>query len=109
MDKELIARQEAENDGQTVYLYFDEMVGMYLAFGLSAYYVTMAANPHVAFSDALKLPVALLRKGHVNTLRQAFEKVEHTTGSFYKFRMRAKIGDQGYEKWKSKVLEKMGL
>ena len=42
MDKEKIAQQEAANDGQTINLYYDEMVGVYLAFGLSAYYATMA-------------------------------------------------------------------
>ncbi len=109
MDKELILKQETANDGQTVFLYYDEMVGMYLAFGLSAYYVTMAANPHVAFSDALQMPVAMLRKGHVKMLRQAFDKVEHTPNCYYRFRMKANVGNQGYERWKSKVLEKTGL
>ena len=45
MDKELIMQQEAANDGQTIHLYYDEMVGVYLAFGLSAYYTTMVVTP----------------------------------------------------------------
>ena len=109
MDKEKIAQQEAANDGQTINLYYDEMVGVYLAFGLSAYYVTMAASPHITFSDALQLPVALLRKGHVNLLRQAFEKVEHTQKSYYRFRLRTKVGSVGYQRWLAKSLEKTVL
>ena len=109
MDKDKIAQQEAANDGQTINLYYDEMVGLYLAFGLSAYYTTMVASPHITFSDALQLPVALLRKGHVNMLRQALEKVEHTEKCFYRFRLRTKVGDSGYERWKVKSLEKTKL
>jgi len=47
MDKTKIMQLEAANDGQTVYLFYDEMAGLYLAFGLSAYYVTMVTNPFV--------------------------------------------------------------
>lgn len=109
MDVELIKQQEAANDGQTIYLYYDELVGVYLAFGLSAYYVTMVASPFITFSNSLQLPVALLRKGHVNLLRQAFVKLEHTQSSFYKFRMRTKVGDVGYQRWLKKSLEKTEL
>ena len=109
MDKELILQQEAANDGQTIYLYYDEMVGVYLAFGLSAYYTTMVVTPYVSFSDAMQMPVALLRRGHVNSLRQSMTKVEHITRSYYHFRIRQKVGDAGYERWKIKALQKTEL
>ena len=53
MNKELIAQQEAANDGQSIFLYYDGMAGMYLAFGLSAYYVTMVIEPFLSFSDEM--------------------------------------------------------
>ena len=34
IDKEIISKNEAENDGQTIHLYYDEIAGMYMAFGL---------------------------------------------------------------------------
>ena len=109
MDKELIMQQEAANDGQTVHLYYDDMVGVYLAFGLSAYYSSMVVTPYVSFSEALQMPVALLRRGHVNALRQAMTKVEHTPHSYYRFSLRQKVGDAGYERWKTKALQKTEL
>ena len=42
IDKEIIAKNEAENDGKTIYLYYDDIAGMYMAFGLSAYYIGQA-------------------------------------------------------------------
>jgi hypothetical protein len=109
MDKELIMQQEAANDGQTIHLYYDEMVGVYLAFGLSAYYTTMVVTPYVSFSKTLQMPVALLRKGHINSLRQSMTKLEHIQHSYYRFRLNQKVGDAGYEKWLSRSLEKTEL
>lgn len=103
MDKEKIMQQEAANDGQTVYLYFDDMAGLYLAFGLSAYYVTMVTNPLIRYSRATGMPVALLRRSDILSLRQALTKVEHVQKSYYVFRMRQQIGDVGYEKWNKKL------
>ena len=109
MDKELMMQQEAANDGQTVHLYYDDMVGVYLAFGLSAYYSSMVVTPYVSFSETLQMPVALLRRGHVNALRQAMTKLEHTPHSYYRFCLRQKVGDAGYERWKTKALQKTEL
>lgn len=105
MDKELIAQQEAANDGQTINLYFDDMVGLYVAYGLSAYYADMVTNPILSFSSALGEPVALLGRGNILYLRQSLTKVEHTQKTYYQFQMRTKIGDAGYNRWKEKHIK----
>jgi hypothetical protein len=109
MDIELVKQLEAANDGQTIHLFYDDMVGLYLAFGQSAYYTAMVVTPYVSFSNALQMPVALLRRGHVNALRQAMQKLEHTRKSYYQFRLRQRVGDAGYERWLTHSLEKMEL
>lgn len=109
MDKELIKQLEAANDGQSVHLFYDDLAGLYLAFGLSAYYATMVVNAHVSYSDALEMPVVLLRKGHVNSLRQAMAKVEHTLQSYYHFRLHTKVGSEGYDKWLKVAIKKTEL
>lgn len=106
MDKNLILKQESENDGQSIYLYYDAMAGVYLAFGLSAYYSTMAADAYVSYSLELQKPVALLRRHHILQLRQSLTKVEHRMKDYYKFKMRIPLGEEGYERWKNKVFEK---
>ena len=103
MDKTKILQLEAANDGQTVYLFYDEMAGLYLAFGLSAYYVTMVTNPFMSYSDVMDMPVALLKRSHILLLRQALTKVEHVQNSYYVFRIRQKIGDAGYKAWEHKL------
>lgn len=94
---------EAANDGETVNLFYDDMAGLYLAFGLSAYYVTMVTSPFMSYSKAMDMPVALLRRSHILSLRQALTKTDHVRKSHYVFRMRQKIGDAGYETWRKKL------
>ena len=60
MDKNEIILKEQGNDGQSIFLFYDDMVGMYVAYGLSAYYTTMVVSPLLSYSEALKMPVALL-------------------------------------------------
>ena len=105
MDKELILQQEAANDGQTIHLYYDDMVGMYVAFGLSAYYADMATSPIISYSEAIGKPVVLLGRRQVQYLRQSLTKVEHTQKRYYQFRMRTKIGEAGYKRWEEKVVK----
>ncbi|MBQ9677054.1 MAG: hypothetical protein IJV44_02845 [Prevotella sp.] len=106
MDKEQILQKEAENNGQTIYLYYDSMAGMYLAFGLSAYYTTMVTEPYVSYSEEMKMPVALLRRQHILFLRQSLKKIDHQVKGFYVFQLKQTVGDGGYAKWSMKVQER---
>lgn len=99
MDIELIKQHETANDGQTIHLFYDDMVGVYLAFGLSAYYSTMVVEPCISYSDALKMPVALLDRFQIKFLRQSVTKLEHQPQSYYRFQLRTKVGEAGYERW----------
>ena len=103
MDKEIIKQLETANDGQTIHLFYDEMVGMYLAFGLSAYYTTMVVEPFISYSNALEMPVALLDRLQIKFLRQSVTKVEHQPQAYYRFRLRTKVGSAGYERWRKEL------
>ena len=106
MDKNEITLNEVGNDGRSVFLYYDAMAGVYLAFGLSAYYTTMVTDPYMSYSEEMQMPVALLRRNHINSLRQSMQKVEHTKMEYYRFQLRQTIGEEGYTKWAQTMLEK---
>ena len=106
MDKDTITLQEVGNDGRSVFLYYDGMAGVYLAFGLSAYYTTMVTDPYMSYSEDMQMPVALLRRNHINALRQSLKRVEHTEREYYRFQLRQTIGEEGYAKWAQTMLEK---
>lgn len=105
INKEEILRKESENDGQSIYLFRDEMIGMYVAYGLSAYYTTMVVEPYTSFSEELQMPLVLLKHEHILYLRQSLVKLEHIRGTYYHFLLREPIGDAGYQRWLEKVKE----
>ena len=37
MNKDLITQNEVDNDGKTIHLYFNTEIGLYVAFGFSAF------------------------------------------------------------------------
>lgn len=103
IDKEIVLKKESGNDGQTVFLFFDDFYDLYVAFGLSAYYSTMVVEPYLTYSESLNLPIAFFDKSQIKFLRQSLTKVEHTPGHSYEFRTRIPIGKAGYDKWKNEV------
>ena len=103
IEKSIIIEKESMNDGQTIHLFYDDVVGMYLAFGLSAYYTTMVVEPCISYSDALNMPVALLDRLQIKVLRQSVTKVEHQPQSYYRFQLRTKVGEAGYKRWRKEL------
>lgn len=99
IEKEIILERETANDGQSVFLFYDERYGLYTAFGWSAYYTTMVVNPILSYSDELQMPVALIPRKLICGLRQSMTKVEHEAKKYYVFSLKRKIGNAGYQKW----------
>ena len=106
MDKELALKKESENDGQSIFLFFDEFYDLYVAFGLSAYYSTMVLDPYLSYSGSVDMPIAFFDKAQIRILRQSLKKVEHIPNCSYMFHTRIPIGKGGYEKWKNEVKAK---
>lgn len=98
-DKNIILEKETANDGQSVFLFYDERYGMYTAFGWSAFYSTMVIDPILSYSDELQMPVALIPRDLIRSLSQSLTKVEHEVKSYYVFILKRKVGSAGYQKW----------
>lgn len=103
MNKDECLKKESTNDGQSLFLFFDDFYDLYVAFGLSAYYSTMVVEPNLTYSESLNLPIAFFDKTQIRFLRQSLKKVEHTPHRSYEFRTRTPIGKAGYDKWKNEV------
>lgn len=103
MDIDRIILNEKENDGQTIYLYFNDDIGMYTAYGPSAFFLCHVIDPVVSYSRNFNLPVALINKNQVLELRQSLKIEEHERQSYYRFLAKRVIGLSGYEKWKAGI------
>ena len=69
MNKEEITINEVQNDGKTIHLYFNPEIGLYVAYGFSAFFAAHIVDVIAAFSEDLQMPVALMRKPDVSELR----------------------------------------
>ena len=63
-----ITRNEILNDGKTIHLYFNGMIGLYVAYGISAYLLTKYATAKPSYSDDMQMPVAVINVEHYEEL-----------------------------------------
>ncbi len=99
MDNHLVSTNELQNDGKTIHLYFSREVGLYLAYGFSAFFVTHFLNVITAFSEELQMPVALLRKSEVSELRLFTIKREHDYHRYYRLELKQSFPLNDYKRW----------
>ena len=99
MDKDLITQNEVQNDGKTIHLYFNTEVGLYVAYGFSAFFASHIVNVITAFSEDLMMPVALMRKPDVTELRLSTIKHEHDYHVYYRLELKKGLALEDYARW----------
>lgn len=102
MDK-IIIDNEVGNDGKTIHLYFNSEVGLYVAYGFSAFYAAHIVDVIAAFSEDLQMPVALMRKSDVNELRINTIKRQHDYHSYYRLELKKELPLDDYSRWVESV------
>lgn len=103
MDKELITKNEVENDGKTIHLYFNTEIGLYVAYGFSAFFAAHIVDVIAAFSEDLQMPVALMRKPDVTELRLSTIKHIHDYHEYYKLSLKKALALDDYVRWANSV------
>ena len=103
MDKDLITSNEVQNDGKTIHLYFDTEVGLYVAYGFSAFFASHIVDVITAFSEDLQMPVALMRKPDVTELRLSTIKHQHDYNEYYRLELKQELALNNYKRWANSV------
>ena len=101
MNQEIIIFNEVQNDGKTIHLYFNPEVGLYVAFGFSAFFASHIVNAITAFSEEMQMPVMLLRKADVDELRMSTIRIQHDYHEYYKLELKHKLPLDDYARWAS--------
>ena len=99
MDKETITINEVQNDGKTIHLYFNTEIGLYVAYGFSAFFASHIVNVITAFSEDLMMPVALMRKPDVTELRLSTIKHVHNYHVYYRLELKKELALDDYTRW----------
>lgn len=98
-DKKTIVQNELDNDGKTIHLYFDPAIGLYVAYGFSAFFAAHIVDVITAFSEELEMPVALMRKPDVTELRRSTLRLVHNYHEYYRLEMKQEMGLADYVRW----------
>lgn len=103
INKDLITINEVDNDGKTIHLYFNTEIGLYVAYGFSAFFASHIIDVISAFSEDLLMPVALMRKKDVSELRISTEKQRHDYHKYYRLELKNPIPLDDYTRWANSV------
>ena len=104
MDKNQIIQNEVENDGKTIHLYFNKEIGLYVAFGFSAFFASHIVPVIASFSEELEMPVALMRKPDVWELRESTVKHLHEYHKYYRLELKKEMDLDDYVRWGKSVM-----
>lgn len=99
MNKELIIQNEVDNDGKTIHLYFNTEVGLYVAFGFSAFFAAHIVDAITSYSEDMHMPVALMRKPDVMELRLSTVKHQHDYHEYYRLELKQEVPLDDYQRW----------
>lgn len=103
MNKDLITMNEVMNDGKTIHLYFNPEIGLYVAYGFSAFFAAHIVDVIASFSEDMQMPVALLKKPDVTELRLSCIKKQHDYHVYYHLELRNELGLDDYARWTDSV------
>ena len=67
---ENITKNEILNDGRTIHLYFNGMIGLYVAYGISAFLLCKYAKAKPSYSEEMQMPVAVINAEHYEELKK---------------------------------------
>lgn len=104
MNKELITQNEVDNDGKTIHLYFNTEVGLYVAFGFSAFFAAHIVDVITAYSEDMHMPVALMRKSDVTELRLSTVKHQHDYHEYYRLELKQEMPLEDYQRWAASTM-----
>ncbi len=96
MIKDRIQRMESSNDEQTINLFYDETLGQYVAFGLSAYYTTLVTDPYAVYSEEMDMPMVRLEAQDIKAISQKMKLIKHEAKTYYKFQLQNRVGQRWY-------------
>ena len=95
---ENITMNEVENDGRTIHLYFNGVVGLYAAYGLSAFILSQLTEVKPSFSDDMQMPVVVINHARYELLKEKLIVVREAR-NYRCLWVEEPIDEQAYDEW----------
>lgn len=99
---EIIARNEIYNDGKTIHLYFNGLVGLYTAYGMSAYLLSKQVETTPSYSESMQMPVVVINAAHYRELAHKLSLLKNI-GSYRCMAVENPADQDAYDEWASSL------
>lgn len=97
---EKIVLNEVNNAGDRIHLYFNGWVGLYVAYGISAYLLSKETKVAPSYSVDLQMPVTVINTGHYDLLTQRLEVLKKVE-NYRCLKAEAEYNEEAYSEWAS--------
>lgn len=102
---DIITRNEVLNDGKTVHLYFNGLVGLYVAYGYSAFLLSKTIAVSASYSWDMQMPVVVINAVRQKEVVKILQEKKHTP-AYYCFVTRDAVNMDEYAEWAGELREK---
>lgn len=95
---ENVTINEVNNAGDRIHLYFNGWVGLYVAYGVSAFLLSKETEVSPSYSEDMQMPAAVINVAHYNELKGKLEMLRK--GENYRcLKAKAHYDDNEYTEW----------
>ena len=95
---EIITQNEVMNDGKSIHLYFNGMMGLYAAYGYSAFILSRKTTVSASYSDEMQMPVVVMNSAHLDEVKKDLKVVKQGKG-YYCLAVEEGLDDKEYKNW----------
>lgn len=99
---ENITKNEIFNDGKTIHLYYNGMIGLYVSYGISAFLLYKYAKAKPSYSDDMQMPVAVINAEHYETLKEKLG-LSKTFKNYRCLKVEIACDENEYSNWASEL------
>ena len=103
MNTELISANEIISNGKTIYLYYNDVIGAWMAFGESAFHLKGEKDCLFSYSADLQMLCAVCPASVIAEIKTKGTVIEDLPGSRLALQAEAQVDGESYKQWTTQL------
>lgn len=99
---EIITKNEVMNDGRKIHLYFNGFLGLYAAYGYSAFLLSRITTVAPSYSESMQMPVVVMNATHLEEVKSQLNVVKTGKG-YYCLEVEQTYDQDAYDDWGAEI------
>ena len=101
---EIVTINEVRNDGRSIHLYYNGLMGLWTAYGVSAFILSNVTTVNASYSENLQMPVVVINTAHLELVKQKLNVAKYKNG-YYCLTVEKAIDKDVYKEWAASLRE----